>query len=428
MILQGNLSQVTLKKAEANISGRIGLGFVDHSMRQFGLHALLDRLLAKKGTSNRELRASEKIVPHVLSLIAGSERVEDIEVLRKDRGLLNVLGVKSMVGADAFLNYGEDKRRSAGLRKALVASSLAVLRESSFEALIYDQDATYFDSDKASASYSYQKKKQHSALLGFIAELGICITSDFRPGHISPQTGVVNQLRKAIALVKKTGKHLCRVRMDSAGHQNAVFGLCEEEGIEYFISLDKNEAVQECIACLDPEGWTELDDSNKEYQETLYSTGKGHTMRMLVLRWSNPEHKKDLFAPAYCYHAIGTNNLELSCVDWLDVHNGRMGSENYNKELKNGFNGSYCPSNNFHKNRFYFLVNVLAYNVCEIMKMFYLDEKAKKWTVKTLRFWFVNVCGKITRTARRYYCTLLNVSDKTYALYRSCLARLRLSF
>ena len=34
-------------------------------------------------------------------------------------------------------------------------------------------------------------------MLGFIAELGIYNTTDFRPGHVSAQTGVLNSLRKA---------------------------------------------------------------------------------------------------------------------------------------------------------------------------------------------------------------------------------------
>ena len=39
--------------------------------------------------------------------------------------------------------------------------------------MTYDNDATYFDNDKRSAEYSYQKSKQFSGLTGCIAELGM---------------------------------------------------------------------------------------------------------------------------------------------------------------------------------------------------------------------------------------------------------------
>ena len=149
-------------------------------------------------------------------------------------------------------------------------------------------------------------------------------------------------------------------------------------------------------------------------------------MRMLVLRWLNPQ--PDLFeSEKYCYHAIGTNDSETEAMAWLEFHNGRMNSENYNKELKDGLNAGYAPSHDFHVDRFYFLLNVLAYNVLQVMKLFYLGEEVKTWTVKTLRYWFIQVCGKIVRTGRKYYCKIINATEDTFGLFRHCLSQLRVA-
>lgn len=146
-------------------------------------------------------------------------------------------------------------------------------------------------------------------------------------------------------------------------------------------------------------------------------------VRMLVLRWKNPDpHLFD--QTPYCYHAIGTNDTEIKPMAWLEKHNGRMSSENANKELKVGFNMGYAPSHDFDRDRGYFLLNVLAYNMVQVMKLFYLGDVAERWTVKTLRYHFIQVCGKITRTGRKYYCKIINATLEAYELFRNCLAGL----
>ena len=145
----------------------------------------------------------------------------------------------------------------------------------------------------------------------------------------------------------------------------------------------------------------------------------------MKMRWTNPDVTWFDESP-YCYHAIGTNNSEIAPMEWLGVHNGRMNSENYNKEVKSGFNCEYTPSHDFEMNRSYFMLGILAYNAVQIMKLFYLGDKAKKWTIKTMRYHFINVCGKIIKTGRRYICKIINVTNDTFELYRSCLFNLKM--
>jgi hypothetical protein len=432
MILSGKLNQVTLKMSKEDVTGRMGLSFIEHSMRHYGLQEMIDERMPVSGDSNREIAGSRKVMAGVLSLIAGAERIEDLEVLREDRGLLNVLGWQSMISPDTLLEYAQEKRNAGKLRKVEEEFVIKMMGQSEIKEFTYDGDATYFDSAKDSATYSYQMRKQYSGMLGFISELGICNTMDFRPGHVSPQTGVLNQLRKAQAQAKAAGKRIGRVRLDSAGHQNKVFEFCEEEKMHYFISLDKNAAVMDCIHAIKAKGWRELAGSQEElgrkmqWAETVYVTNKNNAVRTLILRWANPQ--PDLFKQdKYCYHAIGTNDTEIEPVKWLEFHNGRMNSENYNKELKEGLNAGYAPSHDLNTDRFYFLLNVLAYNVIQGMKLFYLGEEAKTWTVKTLRYWFIQVCGKIVRTGRKYYCKIINATQETFALFRHCLSQLRIA-
>ena len=434
MMLTGKLHQVELKIGQEDVTGKMGLGWVYHCLKDFGLEMMIAGLnkQRRKG-SNREIGLWEKLMAGALSLIAGATRIEDIEVLRTDKGLLNSLGWRSMISPDTLREQFKDKRSSAMERKANELLVVKALRESELNEFTNDNDATYFDTGKEVGTYSYQKRRQCSGLLGFIAELGMCVSADFRRGHVSPARGILNQLRKAVMLAERAGKRIGRFRSDSAAHQNKVFEYCESRGIKYYISLDKNAAVKECIDSLKSGQWQMLEGSAQELgravwcAETVYSTNAGQTMRMLVLRWKNPD--PDLFDRApYRYHAIGTNDTEIEAMAWLEVHNGRMGSENYNKELKEGLNAGYTPSHDFDIDRGYFLLNVLAYNMMQVMKLFYLGRPARKWTIKTLRYWFIGVCGRIVRSGRKWYCKIINASEQSYDLFHDCLRRLRIAW
>lgn len=423
-----NLNQVTLKRTSDKITGKMGLSWIAHGLKHYGVEEIMKKHFPDNSTSHRAIDSSRKILEGTLTLIAGGERIEDIEVLRADAGLCQTLGVNKVISPDTLRELLKISSTAEQLKQSNEELMIKVMKEVEEKELTYDNDATYFDSEKNSADYSYQKRKQFSGLLGFIAEPGICISVDFRKGHISPREGIVDQLQQAIEMAKKAGKRIAVVRMDSAGHQDKVFEICNNENIKYYISLAKNDEIKESIALLTEDEWTKLDEhkgdhENVEWAEMIYAPNKGKAMRSLALRWANPN--PDLFEQSpYCYHVIGTNDNEITPMAWLKIHNGRMNSENYNKELKSGLNAAYTPSHDYSMNRNYFLLNVFAYNLVQIIKLFYLGTKALKWTLKTLRYRFIYVCGKIVKSGRRYTCKIINVCDETFALFENCLSRL----
>ena len=143
-----------------------------------------------KKRSNRQQEAGNKILPGALARIAGGDRIEDVEALRADKGLVGSLGWEGIVGADAYGNFLQERRGNGKLRKVNEAVVIKAMAKSGGREFTYDNDATYFDSEKRSAGYSYQKRRQHSGLIGCIAELGLINTVDFRRGEISPATGI----------------------------------------------------------------------------------------------------------------------------------------------------------------------------------------------------------------------------------------------
>ena len=151
-------------------------------------------------------------------------------------------------------------------------------------------------------------------MLGFIYELGICLTVDYRPGNIPPCVGIAKQIQKAHGLAKRAGKKIKAVRSDSAGHSKEVFNLGFKKKIDFYISVDQNSLVKEAVAAIPEEVWKNLkSQEGKQYAETLYpmpGLDPDRALRILVLRWENPDPTLFEQTP-YCYHAITTSNNEI---------------------------------------------------------------------------------------------------------------------
>lgn len=427
MKITNNLRKVELKKSEEAVTGRMGLGWMVESLKHFGIKEMIIDEHGEGKRSNREKEAYEKIWAGVMMMVSGGQRLEDVENLRVDVGLLESLGWDGMVCADTvtnFIGYRRNNGKNRRVNEALVVKAMRLAREEEFT---FDSDATYIDSGKGSAEYSYQGRRQMSGLLGCIAELGLINTVDYRRGNASPQVGILNQLKKACMQAHQVGKRIKRFRSDSAAHQDDILTYCCMNEIEYYVTLDKNEGVMKTVKKQKPFDWKTMygrykGQYDKEWAVAEHIVSKGYHVRILMLRWKNPDpmlFDKDV----YCYHVIATNNREIDPMEWLEVHSGRMGTiEQNHKELKTGFGCEYTPSHDFEKNRGYFLLGVLAHNIIQIMKLFYLGPDAVKWTIKTMRYQFINVCGKIIRSGRRFYCKIINVTHEVFERFKCCQA------
>jgi len=110
MNLAINLSKVELKKSKDAVTGKMGLSWLTHAMKDFGVEKMIvDEYVAG---SNREIGYFKKIMAAVMTRVAGGDRVEDVENLRVDRGLLESLGWDEIMSADTYLNLIKDKRSS----------------------------------------------------------------------------------------------------------------------------------------------------------------------------------------------------------------------------------------------------------------------------------------------------------------------------
>ena len=115
MKLTNNLCKVELKKSKDAVTGKMGLSWLTHAMKDFGVEKMISD--GNVAGSNREIENFKKIMAAVMTRVAGGDRVEDVENLRVDRGLLESLGWDGIMSADTYLNLIKYKRSNAKLRR-----------------------------------------------------------------------------------------------------------------------------------------------------------------------------------------------------------------------------------------------------------------------------------------------------------------------
>lgn len=263
-------------------------------------------------------------------------------------------------------------------------------------------------------------------MLGFIAESGCCIGHEFREGNDVPAARNYEFTRENCEKVKRWGRRIDYFRSDSAGYQAEVVNYLNQEEVRYTITVKKDAAIQEALKRIPENAWKPGRDrygirTGREYAEFIHTMNESkHAFRVVVQRWEPVQ--RDLFehSDQYFYHGIATNfgEEEKSSEEVIWWHNERSNSENYNKEVKTGFNLEYMPSGSFEGNGVWFGIGILAYNLFIASQIFALPSTWRKKTIATVRWQFIQMAGRIIRHARRVIIRVSGIPRETFDIYQ----------
>lgn len=410
-----------------------GLAIYGELYKGIGLDKLITKYFPEPG-SNRGFKADEYIQPLVLMLIGGGKYLEDMKKIDADESIKNICKIEQVPTPEA---YGDWIRRGAKKKECLkqVNEVLTnrILKKTEQEEFTLDIDATEIEAEKKNALYTYQGNKGYMPILGFIPDIDWCMGYEFREGNVSPAERNYEFTKELVELAGEAGKKIKRFRSDSAAYQYELINYLEKKGIKYTITVSKDIAVQAEIKRIKNNKWRKLRDkkgrsAGREYAEFIHCMNKTKkAFRVIVQRWPNPEY--DLFNKnaRYCYHAIATNYLraEKKAVQVIRWHNGRSNSENYNKEIKSGFNQEYMPSGDFNGNAVWFGVGILAYNLFIMSKLYLFPNSWIKKKITTIRWQFIQMAGKVLANRARYLVlricsTLRDIFDIYMSARRRC--------
>ena len=330
-------------------------------------------------------------------------------------------------------------------------------RLSPLESITLDQDATFIPTDRPETCFNYKGERGYEAFNTYCPEYDVLVGTRYSDGNVTPGFNQLEELKRVLSLLPDVVKHV-KLRSDSAGYQVELMKYCARSdnkrfgSIDFAISCDVVSEFKESVRKIPEKDWHPLrsnkeDISRREWSEVAYVPGNlarskvdpeirfyaireafkqtrsvskrtddvpGQTELDLELTEAHikeletccPEIKKLhptlMCGKIYKVFGIASNIMGTPGDEIILWHRDRCGkSEQVHDILKNELGGGHVPSYQFGVNAGWWNIAVLAMNVINVMKRFFLPRGYESCRMKTLRYIFCNLVGKVVTHARR---------------------------
>jgi hypothetical protein len=358
--------------------------------------------------------------------LSGGERCEDLDRLREDRALAELLGhdLPATRTARSFLEafHAQDLPLSqAGGRavvpaeSALVEGLAAVSRQAvrylqqqqpSAEATL-DVDATILESDKRAAKPTYEGRRGYQPVFVAWAEQGLILADEFRDGNVPAGSGNPRVVQKALEALPPGVKRI-RARGGSALYEHGLLDWLVPPGRDFAVSADMSPQLHRVIATVPEQAWPtdrEEADASRQWAEAPFVSGEQRSPRAhryLAIRILKKQGS--LFADGtdrrHCALVTHLPGAGLESIRW---HRGKAGSiEHGHDTLANELAAEALPSRKFGANAAWLRLNVILYNLLSVLKRLTLpaDLRAAKPNPAQAGFLLFNTAGRVIRHAR----------------------------
>lgn len=418
---------------ESLVTAHAGVPLVIELFRSCGAAREMDaRVVTKR--RKRGLEPSALAEGLFALWLAGGERCEDLEVLREDRALAELLGhgLPAPQTARDFLDafHAEDLpllQRGAHSRVPAESAPLAALggvnrvvvasmqQRVPQRTATLDVDATVLECAKRAARPTYDGRRGYQPVLVAWAEADAILTEEFRDGNVPAGSGNWRVIQSALAALPP-GVEQVYVRGDSALYEHEVLDGLAARGVGFAISADLSRELRSAIEALPEAAWQEEcreREAVRQWAEVEFfpeDSRSAQPHRYLAIRIL--KHQGALFADGSDrrHFAIVTNRAgdggEL--IRW---HRGKAGTiEHIHHVLTNELAAEALPSQHFGANAAWLRLNALLYNLLSLLKRIGLPPELHSARPKRLRFLLFNTIGRVIRhggeTLLRLTCAL----------------------
>ena len=391
---------------------------------------------------------SDHILNFVYNFLTGGEVINDIERLQESEGVLRILGTESIpdpTTAGDFLVRFDEKDIGA------FQTSLDEIQDTAFSLLdpkrkkqaTIEHDSSLhevYGEKKEGADYSYEKIYNYNAQYITLAETGDVVHQELREGNRYSSYGLAKILPGIFDRVGRHFTHL-RYRADSASYDKAIVKVCEQKGVEFYISADQTQKLMKEIQNIEEGAWKCFRRKNlstgdmkplvkkrkkrKNHKKTILEKrkpnrkrkGKPQIASLLYqpVGWEKPyrfvvkrtevldKHGQLYFEDGLCkyiYHIVVTNNYHASDSRVMHIAQGRANQENLIKDFKYGLGLSHVPTGFFLANRIYFKIAALAWNIKTwMLNLLAIGDGAVLRFKRFLYLWIYQACT-VSKTGR----------------------------
>jgi hypothetical protein len=446
---------------DATLTAHAGLPLVLETMRVLGVSEVIEGALGIR-RRNHGATDAQKAEALVMLMAAGGESVDDIEVLRADKGLQRLCG--PLPSADVlltFLHAFHDERlvdqarrdrpasqvayipkESAplvGLSRANVALVHALAERTQVTRATLDHDATIQESHKRQALAHYKGGRGYQPSAIHWAELDVVIADEYRDGNVPAAMNNLPLIQRGFAALPATISALY-FRADSACYETRILkwlaNPARDDGpratIGFTISADMTEPLRRACEVVPEHAWTLCDDRPTETvmcADVEFAPGDwprdAKPLRYVALRIRKKQGH--LFGGGYDtkYLAIVSNRHELSASKLVRWHWEKAGTiEHVHDVTKNDLAAAVPPCGRFGANAAWYRLSLLTYNVLSAMKWLALPPSMETARPKRMRFSLFSIAGRIISHAGKL---VLRIGREAEALAALIAARTRLA-
>jgi hypothetical protein len=436
---RGHLGVTVTGGLEEVVTPWAGASTLIEAYRSNGVGEAADRALPGKKTA-KGLSQSQMTESFILLSALGGECVEDIEKLRQDEGLGAMLGyqVPAAETARQWLDRFHDEElmsvQPQGAFIPIESAPLAGLREPNRQVIwsyiekmkpglevTLDVDAHLVETTKANAFYCYDGYKAFQPIEVEWAETGLVLAEEFRQGNVLAGMDIERVVDEAYATLPSSEWQV-KVRSDSAAYQQDVLDHWQGRRWQFAVSADMSVQLRQAIEALPLDAWqmwyTEAEGMIREWAEVPFTPSRRNEKknvspyRYLAVRIRHQQGELFEDGGTMRHFCVVTNIWDMAGQELLEWQRGKAGTiEQVHHVLLSELAAGVYPSYKYGANAAWLRLQVLTYNLLQLLKAVALPPQYAKARPKRLRFAIFTQFGRVIRHAGQ---TMLRLADSVW--------------
>ena len=409
-----SLDRVQVAFADRHAVADAGLILPATLAEKLGMRTLIDEQVCLGGRAGAG-NAGVKAMSLVFSALSGGDCIDDAALLRSG-STQAVLGqdVRAPSTLGTFLRaftWGHARQLDVVSRQ-LLARAWAAGAGPGDSPFTIDLDSTICETyglAKAGGSrFTYTHVRGYHPLLAVAAGTGEVLHARLRGGPAHTARGAARFITETITRVRGAGATgPLTLRADSGFYAKKVVDACRKRKVRFSVTMRIHKKLRATLAALPEAAWTAIPYflPGAGVAETTYTPfgRKGTPVRLIVRRVPpTPGSQLALFA-TYGYHAFLTDR-EGDTLTLEADHRRHAEIENVIRDLKYGVGLNHLPSGKFGANAAWLALQVMAHNLGLWVNR--LGLRGAPVRMKTLRYRYLSLPGRLTRGRRRFFLAL----------------------
>lgn len=449
-----------------------GMGLVQRLVRRIGLaEAIDDNVNVLK--IHKPYHESDHVLNIAYNALCGGERLDDIELRRNDRVMLDALGTASLPDPTTAGDFCRrfDGESIHGLMKGINETRLKVWER---QADTFRAETARIDADgsiiptmgehKEGMDISYNGIWGYSALVVSLANTGEPLFLANRPGNRPSHEGVIGLFDQAIALCRRGGFSDVLLRGDTDFSLTTELDRWTDDGVRFVFGYDARANMiaqadhvnaslyQDLVRRADYEVQTRARTRSENVKDRIVREREYKVIRttsedvfefeyqpvkcrrpyrVVVLRKNLSVEKGEaaLFDDVRYFFYI-TNDRNLSCSEVVQEARQRCNQENLIAQLKGGVRALHAPVNSLHANWAYMIMAALAWSLKAWIALLvpvsprwaaqHLEQRRRLLTMdfRTFVAAIIHIPCQIIRAARRIRYRILSWNEWQSTFFR----------